>query len=199
MTVLRVLDLGMPLDAVHSALGTRERGDRCRGRRCEYVETFRRTRHRVAVTHPRGLRSGLAREQHSAVPVDQDLGRAVFALSRVRDLTTERLRHDLESVADAERGDPEREDRRVEIRGTFFVNARRSAGQDDRRRALRGDIRCRHRVRHDLGVNSRFPNAARDQLSVLSPEVHDQNRSCEVPHRDCRVEFTTLDRARRND
>ena len=43
------------------------------------------------------------------------------------------------------------------------------------RRPLGEHVGQRHRARHDLRVDARLSDAARDQLRVLRPEVDDEN------------------------
>ena len=68
------------------------------------------------MAHPHVLLGGLAAEQHAAVTRERGIRRSVLAQAGVGDLAAERLRHDLEAVADAERRDAEVEDAGVERR-----------------------------------------------------------------------------------
>src|SRR5690606_34743122 len=105
------------------------------------------------------------------------VGRAVLALTRVRHLAAERLRHDLEAVADAERRDAELEDRGVERRRALGVHRRRPAREDDRDGILRAHLVGRDAVWDELAEHTRLADAAGDQLGVLCAEVDDENRS----------------------
>ena len=125
--------------------------------------------------HPTGLFGGLFGEENAARHAS--LGRAVFAQTRVRHPTPELLGHDLESVADSQDWDSELDDSRVERRRTGFVDARRTARQDDGERLLVSNFCGRDGVRHDLAVHVRFSNASRNQLRILSAKINDENGS----------------------
>ena len=180
LTVVGVLDLGVPLHAVQAALVAAERGDRRGGRRCEHVEAVGGLGHLVAVAHPHVLLGRLAGEQHAAVARERGIRRPVLAQAGVGDLAAERLRHHLEAVADAERRHAEVEDAGVERRGARLVDRRRSAGEDDADRVLRGDVVGRRGVRDDLAVDARLAHAARDELGVLRAEVDDEHGALRV-------------------
>ena len=101
--------------------------------------------------------AGCPREQHAAVAGERGIRRSVFAQAGVGDLAAERLRHDLEAVADAECRDAEVEDAGVERRRAGLVDRRRSAREDEAdgvlaprsRRPSRcaARSRCRRRLR----------------------------------------------------
>ena len=175
LTEVGVLDLGMPLHAVHAPLVAAERRDR-RGRgRGEHVEALGRFRDLVAVAHPHVLRGRLAGQQHASVAREGGIRRAVLAQAGVRDLAAERLSHHLEAVADAERRDAEVEDAAVERRGARLVHRRRTAGEDQPDGVLRRDLGRGGGVRDDLAVDAGLADAAGDELRVLRSEVDDQH------------------------
>ena len=148
----------------------------------------------VAVAHPHVLRGRLPGEQHSAVARERGIRRPVLAQAGVGDLAAERLRHDLEAVADAERGDAEVEDAGVERRGARLVHRRRSAREDDADRVLGRDVgrrwrcaarsRCRRRLRGRGGRSAartarrsrRRARGAGRSRSVRSPLVLRRDR-----------------------
>ena len=170
-----VLDLGVPLHAVHAPLVAAERRDR-RGRgRGEHVESLRRLRDLVAVAHPHVLRGRLTGQEHAAVARERGIRRPVFAQTGVRDLAAERLGHHLEAVADAERRHAEVEDAAVEGRCARFVHRRGPAREDEPDRVLRRDLGGRRGVRHDLAVDAGLADATGDELRVLRSEVDDQD------------------------
>ncbi len=72
------------------------------------------------------------RSECSSPASDAQLGAAVLAGAGARHGTAERLRHRLESVADAEHRNVEVEQRGVELRRAVGVHAGRPAGQHDR-------------------------------------------------------------------
>ncbi len=122
LAAIGVLDLRVPLHAVEALLGAAEGCDRrvCGG--CEDLEALWCAGDLVAVAHPHVLGVRLAAEQHAAITRERSIRRAVFAEAGVRDLAAEGSGHDLEAVADAERGDAEVEDVAVERRCALFVD-----------------------------------------------------------------------------
>ena len=177
LPVRGVAHFRVPLQPVEAAFVAREGGDGGGCRRREHLESFGRLRHRVAVAHPCRLLRRLAAEQAAVALGEGHRGGPVFTEARVGDLATELLSHDLESVADAEHGNPELEDPRIEGRGARFVDARRSAAQHDAGRTHRRDLIGRDRMGHDLGVDVRLAHPASDQLGVLGAEVDDEHGS----------------------
>ena len=93
------------------------------------------------------------------------------------DGAAEVARHELHAVADAERRDAEREDRRVELGRAVRIHRRRAAGEDERGRVPRRDLRGREPVPDELRVDARLAHAPRDQLAVLAAEVDDEDRA----------------------
>src|SRR5450756_2542138 len=109
--------------------------------------------------------------------VHRDAGATELAEPSARDRAAEGSRHRLEAVADPEHRHPRDEQRRVHRWRTIGVHAGRPTGQDDRGRVLRQHPLDGPRVRHDLGVDPRLTDAARDQLGVLRAEVDDEDRA----------------------
>ena len=70
---------------------------------------------------------------------------------------------------------PSSSTRRVHVRGALGVDARRTAGEDERRRRAARDLLGGDVERHDLRVDPRLADAARDELRVLRPEVEDED------------------------
>ena len=112
LAVRRVHDLGMELDAVELARAILERRDR-RGRRGGgHLGAGGRRGHGVAVAHPHRLLGREVVEELGLVRLELRLPE--LRRARALDRAAEIARHELHAVADAERRDPEREDRRVE-------------------------------------------------------------------------------------
>src|SRR5262249_22094801 len=80
------------------------------------------------------------------------------------------------AIANAENGRAKLEDRHVRFRAARGVDARGTAGEDDR---LRGELFQEGRVhpveRMDLAVDADLAQAAGDQLGDLTAEVDDQD------------------------
>src|SRR5690606_24155924 len=108
---------------------------------------------------------------------ERGVGGAVLAVTSLRDRAAECLRHDLESVANAERGNLQAEDRGVEVGRTLGVHRARTTRENDRDGVLRGHLLRGNAVRHELAEHTGFAHATRDQLGVLCAEVYDENRA----------------------
>ncbi len=99
------------------------------------------------------------------------LGPAVLAGAGAGHGATERLRHRLEAVADAEHRDTQVEQRGVQLGSTVGVHTGGSTGEHDRLRVLRLDLLDTGGVRDDLGIHPRLPHPPGDELRVLRSEV----------------------------
>jgi len=174
LTVRRVHHLGVELHAGPAVGDILERRHRRPGRAGGHGEPRRGHGDRVAVAHPHRLVGRQVPQQLTAG--DLQRGRPVLPLPGAGHLAAQRLGHRLEAVADAEHGHPGREQRGVHLRGAGLVDARRSPGEDHRRRVAREQLPDRHRVGHDLGVDPRLPHPTRDQLRVLRTEIDDEHR-----------------------
>ena len=91
------------------------------------------------------------------------------------DLAAESLRHQLVAVADAEHRNTEVEDRRVNLRASRLVDARRTTRKDDARGVPRSQFCRRQIVRDDLGIDVRLTYAPGDELRVLRAQVDDED------------------------
>ena len=118
-----------------------------------------------------GASSGRTQRRRGA----PQLGPAVLATHPSAHGAAELLGDQLGAVADAEHGDAELVDRRVERRGPLDVDALGSARQDQRGRPPLGHLGGRDAVGHDLGVDGQLADAAGDQLGVLGAEVDDEH------------------------
>ena len=169
--VRRVHDLGVELHAVDPPPIVLQHGDRgvLGGRRGG--ETRRRLGDGVEVAHPHVVHVRRVVGQHLRRRRAPQLGPAVLAAHPPADGAAELLGDQLGAVADAEHGDPQLVDRRVERRGPLDVDALGPAGQDQRGRPPLGHLGGRDAVGDDLGVHGQLADAAGDQLGVLGAEV----------------------------
>jgi hypothetical protein len=175
LPVLGVQHLGVELHAGELATDVLEGRHRraCGGRR--HDEALRGGGDLVAVAHPDELVGRQATEQHRVRIRDGQRGAPELGQARAGHVAPEGLRHRVEPVADAERGDARAEQRGIDVRRSLRVDRRRAARQDDRRGPAGEDLGDRHRVRHDLAVHVRLADPTRDQLRVLRPEVDDED------------------------
>jgi hypothetical protein len=103
----------------------------------------------------------------------------------MRHFPAERHGHGLLAVAEAEHGNAQAEDLRVDGRGVFRVHAGRTARQDDGRRRHGTHLVGRDVARHDLGIHVQIAHAAGDELPVLGAEIDDDDnllRGCGLGH-----------------
>ena len=129
---------------------------------------------RVAVGHPDGLLRRRVVEEPRLL--DAHLGAPELGDAGAVDAAAELERHQLRAVTDAERRDPELEQRRIDPRRVVGVDRRRPAAQDERVRVARAHRLGRDRVADELGVDAALAHAPRDQLRVLPAEVDNENR-----------------------
>jgi len=176
LAVGRVLNLGVPLDAVEALFFVGEGGDVCAGRRREDLEAFRGLVHRVAVAHPGALVLGHAVEDGAAFSEGGGLGGPVLAQASLGHLAAKGVGHGLEAVADAEDRNPGFEQVSAHARGAFGVHARGSAGEDDGGRVLGQQLLGAVGMRNHFRIHIRFPDAAGNQLRVLGTVVNNQHR-----------------------
>src|SRR6185437_10065927 len=100
---------------------------------------------------------------------------AVLTTSSVTDLTTEMMGHLHQAVTDSKNRNPETENLRIDLRRAVFVNAGRSAGEDDAIWLFAGNCFGWSIKADNLRVNLELANTAADNLSVLRAEVEDEN------------------------
>ena len=171
-----VRHLGVELDREQAALRILHRRDRDLVGARGHAEALGRPRDRVPVAHPDLLLAGEVGEEHAARLVHRQRGAAVLALTGGGDLPAERARHQLVPVADAEDRHAHVEQSGVDRGSAVLVDRRGSAREDQAGRPALRELGRRGVVRHDLRVDVRLPDAPRDQLCVLRPEVDDQDR-----------------------
>ena len=92
------------------------------------------------------------------------------------DSAAEMVDDELQSVADAEDWEAEREDCGVGGRRVGVVDRAGAAGEDDADRVVRVDLVDRRGAGKDDGEDVVFADAAGDELGVLRPEVEDDDR-----------------------
>ncbi len=175
LAVRRVHDLRMELDAVEPSLHVLERSDRRRRRRARDHRPLWWRDDGVAVAHPDNLLLRETREQRAATAVE--LGLTELGRPGARDLAAQLEREQLRAVADAERRDPELEQRLVDPRRSVGIHRRRAAGEDQRRRVAPAHLLHVERVRDKLRVDARVANSPCDQLRVLPAEVEHEDRT----------------------
>ena len=125
------------------------------------------------MAHPHGLLRWEVVEQLGLARLE--LGLAELGRPGALDDAAEIPRHELHAVADAEGGDPEREDLRVEVGRALRVHRRGTAREDERGRVARRNLGGGEAMPHELGVDTSFAHPARDQLAVLPAEVDDEH------------------------
>ena len=131
-------DLRVELHAVHAALRLLEGGDRRRRRTRDDTSAARRRCDGVAVRHPDRLLGRRPGEELGLLGVHRRL--AEFRHAGTLDAAAELLRHQLHSVANAERRNAELEDARVDARRAVGEDRRRTAAQDHSVRIACADL-----------------------------------------------------------
>ena len=131
--------------------------------------------HLIAVAHPDGGLGRVAAEERVRVG-HGERGPAVFAgVGPAADFAAEVMGEELHAVADAEDGDAEVEQGRVELRGVRLVHARRPAGEDDALRVELPDAIGREIAADDLTEDVQLPHPPGDELGELRAEVEDED------------------------
>ena len=173
LAVRRVHDLGMELHAIETPLALLERGDRRRRRHADDLCPRWRGGDGVAVRHPHGLVVGKPGEElrfdgrHRRLAELRDAG--------ALDLASEIERHQLCAVTDAERGNAELEQGRVDVRRVVGIDRSGAAAEDQRVRIPCAHLVGRHAVADELRVDARLTDAPCDQLRVLPTEIQHEN------------------------
>ena len=130
------------------------------------------------MTHPRDALLRQAAEQ-TAIGVKPCLRLAVLTrgvLPGGGHFPAEILCHELAAIANAEDGDAEPEDLRIDLRRAFGVYALRAAGKDDADGVKGADLIHGHGVRLDFAIDIALAHAARNKLVILSSEIEDDDR-----------------------
>ncbi len=174
LAVRRVDDLGVELDPVQPTLDVLQRGHRRLGRARERREAGRRLEHGVAVRHPAALLGGRAAQQPARLRHRQPRAAELPHLGAL-DPAAEREHQRLHAVADAEHGDPELEQLRVQPRGAGRVHRRGAARQDQALGPAAAHLVDADVVRQQLGEHAALAHPPRDQLRVLPAVVEDDD------------------------
>ena len=178
LTILGVVDLRVELHAVEAARLVADTDRRAGIRMRHEPERLRHLGHIVAVAHPRDALLRQAAEQ-TALGVKPCLRlavltRGVFAGGGY--FPAEILRHELAAIANAEDGDAEPKDLRIDLRRAFGVYALRAAGEDDADGVKGADLIHGHGVRLDFAIDIALAHAARNKLVILSSKIEDDDR-----------------------
>ncbi len=171
---IRMCNLRVEEECVHSAIRGGHRRDRRVGARRGHREAGRRRGDEVAMARPdtQLLRH---RGEQRRVRRDADVGQAELAMRRRRHFPAERRRHQLHPVADPEDRDPCREHRRLTLRGTFLGDALRTSREDDPGRRAPGDLSRRRVERENLRVDRQLAQPPGDQLCELRSEIENDD------------------------
>ena len=89
--------------------------------------------------------------------------------------TAESLRQNLKTVADAEHGNVEVENCRVENRRAFFVDTARATRENDRQWLLSGNLAGSYVVMNNFGIDTSLTNPAGNQLGILSAKINNED------------------------
>ena len=171
----RMAHLGMELQAEDRQAAMPDRGDRAGRRLGQRHKQPGRVLDLIAMTHPH---DGFFRARSANSPAlcsDLALGPAKLPAAARRHLAAEQMAHQLHAVTDAEDGNAELKDGRVDGRGVFFVDAGRAAGEDDAGGLQFAHALGRDVVPDDLAEDVLLAHPAGDQLTVLRAEIEDEN------------------------
>ncbi len=140
----------------------------------EGLETVAQLVDLVAVIHPH--RDLVRQVMKESVVLADAASRAAELPRRSRfHLAAEGAARPVHAVADSQHGNPQLENLRIGLRGALFVNARRSAGQDQPARLEVANARGRQIVPHELAEDILIPDASRDELGRLPAEIEHEH------------------------
>jgi len=108
------------------------------------------------------------------VGIEVHVGFSIFAHFGSLHLTPQQICHQLGSVTDSKHRNPKQKNLRAAVRSVLQINRIRAAGKNDALILLFPQLLYRSFVGFNLAVNIAFTNTARDQLAVLSSEIHHQ-------------------------
>jgi len=166
----RVRHFGMELHAVEVSLQiAHRRNGGVLGLR-QHDKTWRGRLHHVAVAHPAGQVEVQLLEQRLGMHDGQQRAPVLALCGGLHD-AAQQMRHQLMPVADAQHGDAQREQFRVNARGIRLVNTCGTARQDNPLRSTGTQVRQRRIIRQNLAEHITFAHAPRNQLRVLPTEV----------------------------
>ena len=138
--------------------------------------------HTITVTHPHIKHGTPVRVAAILNMIEQaglaghcDFRVAELPFARGRDPAAKLLRHGLHAVADAENGRAERKDSRRRPGRVRVRHGLRAARQDHAARLERAHLIVGDVPRMYLAIHPQLAHAAGDELSVLRPEIEDQD------------------------
>ena len=176
--VLRVVDLGMVLDAVEAPALVADGHVGAGAGVGHQGEALRHLLHVVAVAHPGDALGGQALEEPAGC-VEIRLGFAVLpggVILGLGDPAAQVVGHQLAAVANAQDGHAPGEDGRVHLGGLGIIHAVGAASEDDADGVHGADLLQRGGVGLHLAVDAALPDPAGDELVVLPAEVqHDDS------------------------
>ena len=106
---------------------------------------------------------------------NRDLGMTVLTLAGSVNRAAESVRHELQSVADAEHGQAKIEHLRIGRGRVHVINRARAAGENDADRIIAANLLQFGRTRQDDGEDVLLTNTPRNELRVLRAEVQDND------------------------
>ena len=171
--ILGVVDLRMELHTIETARLVRDRNIGAHRGMADQCEALGHLRHIVAVAHPGNALRRQALEQLAA-GIIEGLRLAILTRGIIlcrRDLTAQRMCHQLAAVADAQNRNTQFKDARIAVRRGLLVNAVRTAGEDDADRVHGLDLFQRRFIRFYFTVNMMLAHTARNKLIVLPAKV----------------------------
>src|SRR6202042_856837 len=174
--VLRVNHLGMKLDAVDLPRRVPHGRDVTALRRGQPMVAVGQRHDRVPVRHPNPRLVRHAVEERGVSMRDYKLCRAVLGPVEPNDLRADTSPHKLHAYAYREDRDAGAEDLSVHLGCAVRQCALGTAGEYQRGRPARRERTPRRVVRHDLAVDAELAGAPSDQLSVLRPEIENEDR-----------------------
>ena len=129
----------------------------------------------VAVAHPHLECWRQPGKERRCGVFDGDFGMSVLALGRRAHLAAQVMHDEVETVADSQHRNVQREDLRVGCRRVQIVNRGWPAGEDDSQRLVRLNLGERHSAGQNNGKNVQFANSPRNQLRVLRTKIKDND------------------------
>ncbi len=173
----RVIDLGMELNTVETALDILNGADRGVGSAGDDLETGGYLCHMISVTHPDRALSFDEKtvEKRAWGAAGMQVSVTKFTLAGRDDITAEMPAHQLHAVADAEHRHTEFEQFLGHGRGSRLVDRLGPAREDDPLRSESPDGRKVHVEGMQLTIDMCFAHPTGDQLSVLGTEIEDED------------------------
>ena len=169
-----VREFGVELHAVEGAALHLHRCKGAGGSGGQRLKEIAGLRHLITVRHPHGGLVGDAGEE-LALALEAQVGATELAVIGPLHLAPQQMRGQLHAVADAKHGHAQIKERGVARGGARFVDARRTAREDDARRVHRLELRRGDLGRHQQRKHTRIAHAASNQLRRLRSKVENRN------------------------